>query len=182
MQALDDDYLAAEKLDITLNEIRDIEQVASRSCDCVWEAEGATEEWRHMKELMDPFRQVVSIITQLWDLCVSDPFHTQDLERFRDEGKLIIRLSKHENTISGATLYLHAYKNSALVVSLSICIPRLLQGKEGVVHSVRYGNHTERTFQIGAIDTGHPALIDVVPTFPRDTHIERIIKFALGGG
>lgn len=89
MQALDDDYLAAEKLDITLNEIRDIEQVASRSCDCVWEAEGATEEWRHMKELMDPFRQVVSIITQLWDLCVSDPFHTQDLERFRDEGKLI---------------------------------------------------------------------------------------------
>lgn len=89
LQAMEDDYLAPEQLDAKINEIRDIEQVATRACDCVWEAEGATDEWRHMTGLMDSFRQVLSIVTQLWDLTVSDPFHTQDLEDAKREGRLI---------------------------------------------------------------------------------------------
>lgn len=88
-QAMDADYLAADELDVTLTQIRDIELVASNTCDNVWEAEGATKEWRHMKEMMDPFRKVVGIVTELWDLTVSDPFHTQDLESFHRDRKLI---------------------------------------------------------------------------------------------
>ena len=86
-------YDAPEQLDAKLNEIRDIELVATNACDGIWEAEGATAEWRRLKEMMDPFRQAASIVTELWDLTVSDPFHTQDLEQAKEAGKLIYQSS-----------------------------------------------------------------------------------------
>lgn len=89
LQAIEADYLAAEQLEQTLSSIRDIELVATNARDTVWEAEGAIPQWHSMKEMMDPFRQVVSILTQLWDLTVSDPFHTQDLENARKERSLV---------------------------------------------------------------------------------------------